>query len=136
VLSSHINVSLTTDSGNAAPSPPIPQATRDFIWTWHNLKIEQPCKRSCFIYILDEQRKEPRSPSLLSEVKWSPEELQDFEFVSGVMPEASPCDLAIICRKPCQEVGQLLFSQSYSMITWVPGIRPMHPDDARNISCC
>ncbi|KAG7095989.1 hypothetical protein E1B28_006672 [Marasmius oreades] len=54
----------------------------------------QPCDRQCFLFY------PPCLPT-----NWTTEELETLQVVVRFSPDTSPCDLAVICNKPCFESG-------------------------------
>ena len=64
--------------------------------------VSHPCGTECFL-------QPPRnSTSLCHATIWT---TQDVDFLFSLLnytPDISPCDLAIICRKPCREVSSFL----------------------------
>ncbi|KAF9074813.1 hypothetical protein BDP27DRAFT_1257959 [Rhodocollybia butyracea] len=56
-----------------------------------------PCGESCFIF-----RVPGNMPSI--ETEWSTNDIDTLSIVLEYAPDTSPCDLAVICKKPCFEV--------------------------------
>jgi hypothetical protein len=66
-------------------------------------EVTNPCRNQCFI---NNEIKEA-SP-------WDETDLDMFRIISEISPNATPCDLAELCLKPCYEVsyyGKLLCSE-------------------------
>ncbi|ESK92877.1 histone-lysine n-methyltransferase ezh1-like [Moniliophthora roreri MCA 2997] len=62
--------------------------------------IVDPCGKRCFVY--------GGSLTRIHEVvDWTPEDTKTLKTVLKFSPDISPCDLAVICRKPCIEVFRL-----------------------------
>uniref|UniRef100_A0A0W0FZY7 SET domain-containing protein n=1 Tax=Moniliophthora roreri TaxID=221103 RepID=A0A0W0FZY7_MONRR len=61
--------------------------------------IVDPCGKRCFVY--------GGSLTRIHEVvDWTPEDTKTLKTVLKFSPDISPCDLAVICRKPCIETQE------------------------------
>ncbi|TFY66790.1 hypothetical protein EVG20_g4293, partial [Dentipellis fragilis] len=58
-----------------------------------------PCNASCFLRI---QKSQNDIDVMVTE--WEDSEIADLCAMLGIIPDESPCNLAIICQKPCYEV--------------------------------
>ncbi|TFK49251.1 SET domain-containing protein [Heliocybe sulcata] len=74
----------------AMPPPQVPLLLNDEMAT----RASGACGKDCFL----SQHEESSMGSA-----WSQEDLTDFASLLELMPDTSPCDLAVICRKPCCE---------------------------------
>ncbi|KIK70705.1 hypothetical protein GYMLUDRAFT_89715 [Collybiopsis luxurians FD-317 M1] len=60
--------------------------------------IVTSCGNSCTILRV------PGNMADIQETEWTPNEIDIFNILLAYAPDASPCDLAVICKKPCFEV--------------------------------
>ncbi|EGO29325.1 hypothetical protein SERLADRAFT_412873 [Serpula lacrymans var. lacrymans S7.9] len=72
------------------PKEPDPKLTRKGF-----IKVAgKPCGDDCFVNNQD-------SPP---DILWTETDLETFKVIFEVTPDTMPCDLAVLCRKPCREV--------------------------------
>lgn len=71
------------------PVPVVPSVTLEAL----SLSAEKICGAGCFL-----------TPTLITETEWTEEDEELLRTVLTHSPDALPCDLATICRRPCFEV--------------------------------
>lgn len=75
-------------------TPTLPISTNDELLSI----VETPCSKQCFKHI---------TKALESNIVWNRTDTNTIKTLLEVAPDTTPCDLAIICRKPCFEVAML-----------------------------
>ncbi|THV03667.1 SET domain-containing protein, partial [Dendrothele bispora CBS 962.96] len=89
------------------PSMPLP-VTPTLKSTDFYKQVSTPCGETCFLILSPEQV----SDFYHSQQLWSQNDLDILEATLRFTPDATPCDLAVICDKPCTEA----FSKRSEMI--------------------
>lgn len=82
---------LTGDSWPRQP-PPIAIKTAGDLWR----ECEGPCGPECFRNI--------ERGDMSEEIAWEDWDWEEFRTILEISPDALPCRLAVLCRKPCREV--------------------------------
>ncbi|KAF9262759.1 hypothetical protein L218DRAFT_1000321 [Marasmius fiardii PR-910] len=98
-------------------SPPPPSAVPTATSSQLLYDTIQPCERQCFLYY------QSALPS-----NWTTNDLATLTTVLSFSPDTSPCDLAIICNKPCFEV----FRWRRKMIKDETVVAPVPPQNQRS----
>ncbi|KZT36229.1 SET domain-containing protein [Sistotremastrum suecicum HHB10207 ss-3] len=73
---------------------PVPQPAPPSTTTEEDIQRKKSCGQNCYLN------------DVLGLNSWSSTEIMDFQTVLRLMPDTSPCDLAIIVQKPCRQVYQ------------------------------
>ena len=78
--------------------------------SYHRLgdAVAHPCGLQCFLYPPMD------STSIASATLWTADDTQILFTILTYAPDASSCDLAIMCRKHCREVRSVFVSVSFN----------------------
>ena len=71
-----------------------PTATKAAKDLWR--ECENPCGPKCFRNI--------ERGDMSEEITWEDWDWEEFKSILEIAPDALPCQLAVLCRKPCREV--------------------------------
>ncbi|KAL0062283.1 Histone-lysine N-methyltransferase setd7 [Marasmius tenuissimus] len=94
VFCNNLNCIISCCTTHLDNIPPPPSVVPTLMSTELSYDILEPCDRQCFLYV--------HTNTIPS--NWTAEELEALTLTLRISPDTSPCDLAIICKKPCYEV--------------------------------
>ncbi|EPQ53739.1 hypothetical protein GLOTRDRAFT_131076 [Gloeophyllum trabeum ATCC 11539] len=79
------------------PYPPLIPKKATVNSTGMRLSASQTCGGDCFTHITDYE-------IFKESVIWEDDDIRTLRDILAITPDSKPCDLAVLCRKPCNEV--------------------------------